>query len=186
MMATDAYGPLGRTSRVNFGHFSWFLIPWGILAIIAGVVAIVWPGLTLLTLTIIFGAFAVVTGLIELWHAAVSGGTGEMRILLGIRGVITVALGLLALFLPALTIGAFVLLLAAYFFVLGVAEVIAAFRRHISAGLLIRGVLAIAFGVVALVWPGLAAVSLAAVFGIYAILGGVTAILVGIRTARAA
>lgn len=185
-MATDTYGRLGGIPRGNFSHFSWFLIPWGIVAIIAGVAAIVWPGLTLLTLTIIFGAFAVVTGLFELWHAVASGGTGEMRILLAIRGVITVALGLLALFLPALTIGAFVLLLAAYFFVLGVVEVIAAFRHHISPGLLIRGVLAIAFGIVALVWPGLAAVSLAVVFGIYAILGGATAILVGIRTAHAA
>lgn len=185
-MATNTYGQLGATSKPGFGHLSWFLIPWGILAIIAGIAAIVWPGLTLATLTIIFGAFAVVTGLIELWHAVVSGGTGEMRIFLAVRGIITVALGLLALFLPALTIGAFVLLLAAYFFVLGVIEVVTAFRRHVSAALLIRGLLAIAFGIVALIWPGLAAVSLALVFGIYAILGGITAILVGVRLARAA
>ena len=185
-MATDAYGQLGTDSRPRFGHFSWFLIPWGILAIIAGIAAIIWPGLTLATLTIIFGAFAVVTGLIEVWHALVSHGAGEMRALLGIRGIITVALGLLALFLPALTIGAFILLLAVYFFILGVIEGVAAFRRHISGALLIRGLLAIAFGIVALLWPGLAAFSLAIVFGIYAILGGITAILVGIRTARTA
>lgn len=185
-MATNTYGRLGRTSRPSFGHFSWFLIPWGVLAIIAGVAAIVWPGLTLVTLTIIFGAFAVVTGLFELWHSVTGSGSGEMRILLAIRGVITVALGLLALFLPALTIGAFVLLLAAYLFVLGVVEVIAAFRRHISPGLAIRGLLAIAFGIVALIWPGLAAVSLAMVFGIYAILAGIAAIWAGVRIARAA
>lgn len=185
-MATHTYGGLGMTSRPGFGHFSWFLIPWGILAIIAGVAAIVWPGLTLATFAIIFGAFAVVTGLIELWHSVVSGGTAEMRLFLAIRGIVTIALGLLALFLPALTIGAFILLLAAYFFVLGVIEVVTAFRRHVSAALLIRGLLAIAFGIIALVWPGLAAVSLAVVFGIYAILAGITAISVGIRLARAA
>ncbi len=185
-MATNTYGRLGGTSRPSFGHFSWFLIPWGILAIIAGVAAIVWPGLTLVTLTIIFGVFAVVTGLLELWHSLTGSGSGELRILLAIRGVITVALGLLALFLPALTIGAFVLLLAGYLFVLGIVEVIAAFRRHISPGLLIRGLLAIAFGIVALIWPGLAAVSLAVVFGIYAILAGIAAIWAGVRMARTA
>lgn len=184
-MATHTYGQLGAGPRRGFGHLSWFLIPWGILAILAGIAAIVWPGLTLATLAIIFGAFAVVTGLIEIWHAMVSGGSGEMRAMLGIRGIVTLALGLLALFLPALTIGAFVLLLAAYFFVLGAIEVVSAFRRHVSAALLVRGLLAIALGIVALVWPGLAAVSVAIVFGIYAILGGVTAILVGIRLARA-
>jgi uncharacterized membrane protein HdeD (DUF308 family) len=185
-METSTYGRLDRTSRANFGHFSWLLIPWGVVAIIAGVAAIVWPGLTLVTLTFIFGAFAVVTGVIELWHAVASAGSGEMRALLAIRGVITIALGLLAIFLPAVTIGAFVLILAAYLFVLGIVEVITAFRCHVSGALLVRGLLAIAFGVVALIWPGLAAVSLALVFGIYAILAGLTAILVGMRIARAA
>ncbi len=184
-MNANTFGNARATTRYDAGNLAWFLIPWGILAIIAGIVALIWPGRTLVTLTIIFGAFALITGLIEIWHAFMSSALAEARWLMGIRGLATAVLGLLALFLPGLTLGAFVVLLAVYFFILGVIEVIGAFRGHFDGWLLIRGVLAIALGIIAAALPGLAVTSLAIVFGVYAIIGGFAALAAGIRLARA-
>lgn len=163
---------------------AWALVILGILAIVAGIVAIVFPGLTLLTLVAIFGWFAIVTGVLEIIHAFTSNRTTEGRIILGLWGVVTVILGLIALFLPGITLRVFVLWIAAYFFVTGVIQIIAALRGHLHGWLLLWGVLGIIAGVVALVWPGLAALTLAIIFGVYAIIGGLSSLFAGIAVLR--
>lgn len=154
----------------------WVLLILGVLAVVAGIAAIVWPGLTLINLIFIFGWFAIITGALEIIHAFTAPTTGEGKALLGLRGLITLGLGIAALVIPGVTLGAVVLLLAAYFFVTGVMQIIAAFRGHVHFWMLIWGILGVIAGIVAVVYPNAAALSLALIFGIYAILAGITSI----------
>ncbi len=157
----------------------WLFMLWGVAAVIAGILALVWPALSLVTLTIIFGAFAVITGIVEIVHAFTPDLAREARWILGVRGISAIILGLIAFFLPGITLRALVIVIGVYLLILGVLEGITAFRRHFHPGLLVRGIISIIIGIAALVWPGLAILTLGVLFGIYAILAGVTAIAIG-------
>lgn len=101
---------------------AWALIIVGVLAILAGIAAIVFPGLTLLTLVALFGWFALVAGIFEVIHAFSGARSTEGRIVLALWGLATIVVGVLALVLPGITLASFVVLLAAYFFVTGAAR----------------------------------------------------------------
>lgn len=163
---------------------AWALVILGALTILAGILALVFPGLTLLTLIYIFGWFAVITGITEIIHAFTGHQSTEGRIILGLWGVVTVILGLAAFFLPGLTLGAFVILIAAYFLITGILQIVAAFRGHLHGWLLAWGVLGILAAIAAVIWPSIAALTLAIIFGVYAILGGISALLAGIAVLR--
>lgn len=160
------------------------LLVLGVLAVLAGIAALIWPGLTLLNLILIFGWFAIITGVLEIIHAFTGPITPEGKILLGVRGVITLGLGVAALVVPGLTLGAFIILLAAYFFVTGVLQIVAAFRGHVHFWLLIWGLLGVLAGIAAVAYPAAAALALAIIFGVYAILAGISAISSGIHILR--
>lgn len=162
----------------------WALIAWGVLAIIFGIAVIIWPGLTLLDLAIIFGIFAIIAGVVELIHTFTTQLSTEGRVLLGLRGLATLIIGLIAVIFPGLAIGAYVLLLGVYFFIVGILEIFGAFRGHFHGWLLLRGVIAVIAGIVAVLWPGIAALTLAFIFGIYALLAGFTALFTGISLLR--
>lgn len=162
----------------------WALIIIGALAVIAGIVAIIFPGLTLFTLALVFGWFAIVAGVMEVIHAFTGSRSTEGKILLGLWGVVTIVIGLIALILPGITVAAFVVLLAAYFLITGVTQIIAAFRGHLHGWLLLWGAIGVIAGLVAIFYPGAAALTLAIIFGVYAILGGLTALASGIAVLR--
>lgn len=164
---------------------AWALIIVGVLAILAGIAAIVFPGLTLLTLVALFGWFALVAGIFEVIHAFSGARSTEGRIVLALWGLATIVVGVLALVLPGITLASFVELLAAYFFVTGAAQIVAALRGHVHGWLLAWGVIGIIAGIVAIVYPGAAALTLAILFAVYAILGGLTALFGGIAILRA-
>src|SRR5207248_3937769 len=81
----------------------WLLLLRGIAAVVFGVLAFIWPGLTLLTLVILYGAFAIVDGVLAL--AAVFGRTGPdvPKWWLVLTGVLDIGAGLIALFWPGIT-----------------------------------------------------------------------------------
>jgi uncharacterized membrane protein HdeD (DUF308 family) len=163
---------------------AWVLIVLGILAVLAGIAALIWPGLTLLNLVLLFGWFAIITGILEIVHAFTSPSTTEGKVLLGVRGLITLILGIWALLLPGATLGAFIVLIAAYFFITGVLQIIAAFRGHVHLWLLVWGILGVLAGIAAISYPRAAALTIAVIFGVYAILAGISAISSGVHILR--
>src|SRR3954468_21219483 len=74
----------------------------GVLAILFGVIAIVWPGLTLLSLVVIFGAYAIVNGIVTLVQAA-RGHTGGSRGWLIFSGIVSLIAGVVAFVWPGIT-----------------------------------------------------------------------------------
>ena len=80
----------------------WLLLLRGIAAIIFGLLAFAWPGLTLLTLILFYGAFALVDGVLAI-IAAITGGAPGSRWWLAVVGLLGIAAGLVTFLTPGLT-----------------------------------------------------------------------------------
>jgi uncharacterized membrane protein HdeD (DUF308 family) len=108
---------------------------------------------------------------------------------LAIRGVIAIAFGIIAFLLPGLTLGALILLFAAYAIVDGVSHVITGIRQRSGDrpdGLMILGgIVGIAVGVIAVILPGVTALFLLALIGAWAIVTGAAEIVAGYRLRKA-
>ena len=108
---------------------------------------------------------------------------------LAIRGVIAIAFGIIAFLLPGLTLGALILLFAAYAIVDGVSHVITGIRQRSGDrpdGLMILGgIVGIAVGVIAVILPGVTALFLLALIGAWAIMTGAAEIVAAYRLRKA-
>ncbi len=147
----------------------------GLAAILFGVLAFVWPGMTLAVLVLLFGAYALVDGVLSL-VAAFRGGV-QHRIVMLVEGVVSVLAGLAAFVWPGLTALVLLYIIAFWAIVTGVLEIVAAIRvrRAISneLGLVIGGVLSVVFGVVLLIAPGAGALAVIFLIGAYAVVFGI-------------
>jgi uncharacterized membrane protein HdeD (DUF308 family) len=147
----------------------------GLAAVVFGILAIIWPGMTLAVLILLFGAYALVDGVLDIF-AAFRGGASH-RILLLIEGIVGILAGLAAFFWPALTALVLLYIIAFWAIVTGVLEIISAIRlrRVINNewGLIIGGVLSVLFGIVLLAAPGTGALAVVFVIGVYAIIFGI-------------
>jgi uncharacterized membrane protein HdeD (DUF308 family) len=156
------------------GSWIWHLL-YGLVSIGTGVIAVAWPGPTLIVLAVVFGSQLIITGLFRLVGAATLGDTGAGRVLTGILGVIGLVLGLYALRHVLITILALGLLLGIYWIVDGFTAVFAAIDHP---GLPERGwnvfigLLSAIAGVMLLAWPALSLVTLSFIAGLWLIMLG--------------
>ena len=162
------------------------LILRGVAAVLFGVAALAWPGVTLLTLIILFGIFAFVDGVVALWAAASPAGRG--RGWLVAEGIIGIGAGLVTVAWPTATSLVLLWIVAGWATGLGILRIAAAVRlRHTvdDAWLLaLNGVLAFAFGMLLAARPSSGALAVVVVIGVYALLSGATQIGLGQRLRR--
>lgn len=155
----------------------WMLAVRGALAIVFGILAWVWPGITLWVLVVMFGAYALVDGIAAI-VGAVRGVPGQSRAWLAVTGVCGVLLGLAAFFWPGATSLILLFLIAAWAIVTGIFEIIAAFalRREITGEgwHIASGAVSVLFGVLLFVWPASGALTLVWLIGAAAIVFGIT------------
>jgi uncharacterized membrane protein HdeD (DUF308 family) len=155
----------------------------GLAAIVFGVLAFVWPGVTLAVLVLLWGAYALVDGVLALVGAFRT--THDHRWGLLLEGLVGVAAGALTFVWPGLTALALVYIIAAWALVTGVLELVSAvrLRRLIdNEWRLALGALAsIVFGIALLVAPGAGALALVWLIGAYAIVFGVLLIALAVR-----
>jgi uncharacterized membrane protein HdeD (DUF308 family) len=167
-----------------FKSSSTSLILLGILAVIVGIVAIAWPGVTILALVILFAVYAFMDGGLEAARAFSSRSAGPVfgHLLLGL---IDLAAGVIALAWPAPTAYVLVIVVAAWAVVGGLTEVFAGFQIGETAGtramFILAGVVSVAFGVLLFGRPGVGAVTLALLFGLYTLVYGFSQITAGIQ-----
>jgi uncharacterized membrane protein HdeD (DUF308 family) len=160
------------------------LILLGVLAVIVGIVAIAWPGVTILALVILFAVYAFMDGGLQAVRAFSSRAAGPVvgHLLLG---VIDLAAGVIALAWPAPTAFVLVIVVAAWALVGGFAEIAAGFGAGETAGtramFVIAGLVSAAFGVVLFARPGIGAVTLALLFGLYSMIYGFSQITAGVQ-----
>jgi uncharacterized membrane protein HdeD (DUF308 family) len=147
----------------------------GLAAIVFGILAFAWPGITLAVLVILFGAYALVDGVLGL-IAAFRGETHH-RIALAIEGVVSVLAGLAAFAWPGLTALVLLYIIAIWAILTGVLEIFAAVRLRRSIanelGLIIGGILSVVFGIILIAAPGAGALAVVFLIGAYAIIFGI-------------
>jgi uncharacterized membrane protein HdeD (DUF308 family) len=153
----------------------WVVALRGVAAIIFGILAFVWPGITLAVLILFFGAYAVVDGILALYSATRSHGEHVWALL--VEGILGIAAGLVALFWPGITALALLIVIATWAILTGALEVYAAIRlRKVIKNewaLVFAGVLSVLFGVLLLAQPGAGALALVWLIGAYAIIFGI-------------
>jgi len=163
----------------------WALVLRGVLAVIFGILAIVFPGITVGALVILFGAFALVDGIFAIVAAVRAAERKRSWGALVLEGLAGVALGILTFVWPGVTAFALLYLIAAWAFITGVFEIVAAIRlrREITGEfwLGLAGVASIAFALLVVIFPGSGAVAIVWVIGAYAIVFGALLIGLGLR-----
>ena len=162
---------------------AWWAGPWwsimtkGIIAIVFGVIAVLWPGITLLTLVILFGAFFLIDGIftivISTKHQKIQK-HWKWSLAAGIAGLV---LGIIALSMPIVTEIVLIYVVATWAIIMGVLGTINAvrMRKQVNMGWpLTSGIIGIAFGTVILITPFLAALVGTEVIGFFAIFWGIS------------
>ena len=170
-----------------FKSLSRSLIWRGILALAVGVIALAWPSVTVLALVILFAIYAFMASGMEAARAFSSRQAGPVigHLLLGL---VDLAAGIIALAWPGPTVLVLVLIVGVWAVIAGVVEFFAAFASGAPAGtramLILGGLATIAFGVVLCARPGIGAVTLALLFGLFSLIYGAWTLAQGIELRR--
>ena len=167
-----------------FKSTSTSLILLGILAVVVGIIAIAWPGVTILALVILFAVYAFVAAGMQGARAFSSRDAGPV---LGhlLLALIDLAAGVVALVWPGPTAYVLVIIVAAWALVGGVAEIAGGFAAGETAGtramFILTGLVSVAFGILLFARPGVGAVTLALLFGLYSLIYGFSQISAGVQ-----
>lgn len=175
--------PLERVAR----HGWMFLLALGVVAVIVGVIVLIWPGETLRVVGVLFGIFLLVSGLVEIVIAFAPGLRGGARFASVLTGALSVVLGLISFRGAAESI----LLLALW---IGFGWLITGITRAVAAGStpyipyrgwqVFGGVLLAIGGVIVIVSPFASIFALTVFAGIWLIVIGVWQIMEAFVTRR--
>jgi uncharacterized membrane protein HdeD (DUF308 family) len=165
-------------------HWGWVLA-FGAITLLAGLLVLVWPGRTIVAVAVLFGIQLVVAGIFRFVVAlAADEESGGTRVLLALLGVLSFIVGLYALRHVLVTIQALALLLGIFWIVNGAVEVFTALSHRAMQGrgwTIFMGLLSIVAGVVVLVYPGISLLTLAVVLGVWLLLFGVMEIMLAFQ-----
>ena len=165
----DLLAGLGR-------HWGWILA-FGVVTVLAGLTALVWPGRTLVVIAVLFGIELVAAGIFRFVAAfAAEDESGSTRVLLALLGVLSFIVGLYAIRHVLLTVAALALALGIFWIVNGVIEVFAALSYRAMPGrgwTVATGALSVVAGVIVLVSPGISLLTLTVVLGVWLLVFGV-------------
>ena len=160
----------------------WLVLLRGIAAILFGLFAFAWPGLTLITLVLLYGAYALVDGAFALAAAFTGAAKPVPTWWLVLVGLFGIAAGLVTFLWPGITALVLIVFIGAWAIAHGIFEIVGAIklRKEIDDEwlLIAAGALSVIFGLVVLVAPGAGALGLIWAIGSYAIVFGI--LLVGL------
>ena len=141
----------------------WLLLLRGLAAIAFGVIAFLWPAITLVALTYLFGIYAIVDGAAAIWAAFNLPGEAGPRWWLGLSGVVSILAGIVAFVYTGMTALVLLVFIAVWAIIIGVLQLYAAIRLWNVIDndwwLILSGLLSIAFGAVLIAWPGTGALA---------------------------
>lgn len=157
----------------------------GLVGLVAGALAIIWPGLTIAFLIALFGAYAFIDGITNLVLGLRHGDRYERRWAPILEGIVGIAAGVVAFLWPGITALALLVVIAAWAIVTGVFEIVAAIRlRGVVQRdwlLALSGILSVILGILLFAFPAMGAVGIAWALGFYALLSGAMIVVLAIR-----
>jgi uncharacterized membrane protein HdeD (DUF308 family) len=178
---------LQKTAKTQLTKLRWALGLSGALSIALGVVIIVWPSISLYSLVIVFGAYALARGIVGLVVAIGSSGMPG-RGWLAVSSIAGIAVGVIVFADTGMSALALLYVIGAYAIVLGAATISGAFWLPLSGGdsalLGLTGVVSILFGIVMFAKPGAGALAVLALIAAYALIVGLAELTVAIGGKR--
>ena len=162
----------------------WALAVRGVAAVLFGLAALIWPGLTLAVLIILYGAYALVDGVFAI-VAGLRAGSGTRRWLLLAEGALGILTGLIAIFWPGVSAVVLLYIIAFWAIFGGLLRIVGAvlLRREIDNEwtMALSGVLWVLLGIVLFALPGAGLLTLAWLIGIFALGAGITLLALAFR-----
>ena len=163
----------------------WLVVLRGVLGILFGIAAFAWPGITLLTLILFFGVYAIVDGVV----AIVTGFSRTRETprwwMFLLEGLLNIAAGIVALLMPGLATLVLIYILASWAVITGILEIVAAVRlRHEITNewfLALGGILSVGVGILLFLQPAAGSLAVVWIIASYAILFGIVLVILGIR-----
>ncbi|MDX2265501.1 MAG: HdeD family acid-resistance protein [Hyphomicrobiales bacterium] len=180
---TSASTESPRTEAMNdmLANNWWAVALRGVVAILFGIAAFAMPSITMLSLVVVFAAFSFVDGVFGIIMSVRGARKGERWVWLLLSGILSIAASAVAILWPAITVFAFVILVAAWALISGAFMLISAFRLKIDHGrvwLVIAAIASIVFGVLLVISPSIGALVLTFWAGAHAlVLGGTLLVL---------
>ena len=184
-----------KISRTQVTKMRWVLGLHGLASVVFGVMVLVWPGISVYALTILFGAYTLATGILEFGTAFTTQGKEE-RAWLILRGLLGITAGVLVFAWPDLSALALLYVIGAYAVAFGILCVVASLRLPLdgrdTASMILTGLVAIVFGIVIFAEPGAGALAVLGLIAAFALVTGISELVVAIggekllaRTAKA-
>jgi uncharacterized membrane protein HdeD (DUF308 family) len=163
----------------------WLVLLRGISMVIFGLVALVLPGIALLTLVWLFGFYAILDGVAAIMIGIRTRGEPHWVWTI-VQGVVSVLAGVVALIWPGVTALALLFVVAFWAIVLGIGEIGGAFASRKSGSnawgwTLAAGILNVVFGVLLLIWPASGILTLIWLVGVFTLAGGIALIVLAFR-----
>ncbi len=155
----------------------WLFLLRGLAAITFGVLSLIWPGISLVTLILLFGAYALVDGAFALAAAIVGRGNAELRWWLVLVGLLGIGIGVTTFQWPGLTALTLLYFIAGWVVATGLLQIVGAIelRKAIENEwwLILDGALSVLFGILLFIMPGTGAVALIWLIAVFAITFGI-------------
>ncbi len=178
-------GPPGYELMIAVLAKNWWAIGIrGALGILFGLIALFLPGATMLSLVLVFAAYAFADGVFGIVSAVRAARAQERWGYLLLEGLVNIAVAAVAVLWPGITVVAFVFLVAFWAILTGVLELMAAFRLDVIDGrgwLIFGGVVSVLYGALLIVTPMIGAVVLTWWLGAYALVFGVSLVVLAFK-----
>lgn len=163
----------------------WTILLRGIIALLFGIAAFVWPGMTILFLISLFGVYALLDGIISVIIGIAQYGQQERWWATLLQGIAGIVVGLLTFLWPQVTGLILLFFIAAWAILTGLFQIVAAIRlRKVIVGewlLGLSGAISVLFGITLFVYPAAGALAVIWMIGIFAILNGLLLIFLSLR-----
>jgi len=161
------------------GAWGW-IVAYGVLSVLAGIIAVVWPGSTLAVIAVIFALqliFAAVYQFVFVW--AIPHESGWLRALVGLLAILSLVVAVYLLGHISLTLLLLATLLGIYWIVQGAVELFVAIGHpeiRSRTWIVISGILSVIAGGIVVLYPGISLLFLTYVLGFWLILFGASLI----------
>ena len=166
----------------------WVLALQGVLGLTFGILAVLWPGATLLVLVALFAAWMLISGAAATYASLKNRRSDKAWWLVLLLGLVSFAAGVIAVFNPGMTILVLVLLMGANALITGVLQIVIAVRLRKTIErewlLALAGIVSIVFGVLVLVFPAAGALAMVWLVSFYAVFTGTLLLILALRARK--